>query len=381
MRTATHRLISAALVAALTIALSAACGRSTAMDSYDSARTSPPGGGADGIPTSPDNDPTPLPPPTPTPPDTPAPPIITPVDPGPEPHQFLDVNEVASLLDEWASLSPQLMSTQTVATIDGSPSKALRIASPKARHNALIFAGVHGDEKIGVAVALGVAHRLIAGYARDDRVTRLLDATAVTIVPVTCPDGYAADSRTVDGGRDPNRTFPSPGAESVKSARCITALREFADRTPWRATMDVHASGRMVLLPWAYTSTPFADNGREVGYRRLGQKMGGLSGYQWGSVPSMVGYLAPGSSMDYFYVEGKRKNIPTCAMGLEVGTSKRPSESAIVTEIDKNWPMMQTFIEEAPTLFDTTYSGDLVADLIPLPHYPTFPEGFVMGEE
>jgi len=107
------------------------------------------------------------------------------------------------------------------------------------------------------------------------------------------------------------------------------------------------------------------------------QSMAQASSYRWGSVYSMVGYTADNSSIDWFYTEGKKLGLKTCAMGVEAGTSKIPAASAIKTEVDLNFQPLLIFIEKAPVLFG---SYDVVLDITP-PVYKDLSPYFVPGLE
>ena len=80
-------------------------------------------------------------------------------------------------------------------TLEGRAVKALEIAGnvngSDGRPVLVILGLQHGDEWPSGELALEFAHDLLAGYGRNDRVTPLLDALRVVVVPVVNPDGFA----------------------------------------------------------------------------------------------------------------------------------------------------------------------------------------------
>jgi hypothetical protein len=77
--------------------------------------------------------------------------------------------------------------------------------------------------------------------------------------------------------------------------------------------------------------------------------MSKLSGYRWGSVANMIGAEVTGSSVDWFYMEGKKLGINTCSMALETGTSKKPPRKQIKSETDRVYNALLNFISNGPT--------------------------------
>lgn len=300
-------------------------------------------------------------------------------DLGPEPSDYLDMGDVYKLLQKWQERAAPIATLHSYGKAQGYDLQYLRIHAG-ARADApkvLIDAATHGDEAISVATVLGVTHRLLSLYGREKEVTDLLKERDIYVVPMVCADGYARGSREVEG-QDPNRTFPHPGDPNRRSVQCITALRNLFHKEQFNATIDYHASGRMVLLPWGYTRQRFADGNRAAAYRNLGQKLASLAGYTWGQIPDMVGYTAPGSSVDYFYIEGKKANVNTFSVGIEVGVAKRPARSEIPIEVGRNFPLIIAFLKDAPQAFE---SEQLTTDTIHWPVPQKISPYFVPGKE
>lgn len=82
-------------------------------------------------------------------------------------------------------------------------------------------ANMHGNEAVGRELVVNMALYLLANYGTDDRVTRLVNATDLWMMPSLNPDGFEAASeghcyqvagggagRANARGQDLNRNFP-----------------------------------------------------------------------------------------------------------------------------------------------------------------------------
>lgn len=67
---------------------------------------------------------------------------------------------------------------------------------------------MHGNEPPGKVLCLNLIETLLTEYGADPRITALVDETAIWIVPLMNPDGYARKSRYNAAGIDLNRSFP-----------------------------------------------------------------------------------------------------------------------------------------------------------------------------
>ncbi len=70
------------------------------------------------------------------------------------------------------------------------PLHALEIGSRKARRNILIIGQHHGDEVMGVEVALAFAEHLASNYSKNRRIKAILDEFRFWIIPTKNPEGY-----------------------------------------------------------------------------------------------------------------------------------------------------------------------------------------------
>ncbi len=68
---------------------------------------------------------------------------------------------------------------------------------------------IHGDETVGTEMCLYFVDYLLNQYGVTDRITRLVNRTAIWVVPLMNPDGQVAVTRYNANGYDLNRSFPA----------------------------------------------------------------------------------------------------------------------------------------------------------------------------
>ncbi len=224
---------------------------------------------------------------------------------GAAPSNYLSLSDIEALLAKWAKAGPGLLEYKVFGTSNGKNNVYLRVSKAVSTGQSdlpkvLIDAGTHGDEWIGPAIVLGFMHHYISQYGKDAEITELINTRDVYFIPVVSPTGYSTKSRDEEG-QDPNRSFPLHGATPTTS---ISNLMSLFRQVGFNATIDYHASGRMMLTPWGYTSSQFDEGGLGAKQRTLVAEMVASqtgSKYRWGSIVSMVGYVADNSSIDWFY--------------------------------------------------------------------------------
>ena len=67
---------------------------------------------------------------------------------------------------------------------------------------------IHGNEPLGTEMCLYFIDMLLTNYGMDQRITDLIDNTAIWIVPLMNPDGLELSRRANANGYDLNRNFP-----------------------------------------------------------------------------------------------------------------------------------------------------------------------------
>jgi hypothetical protein len=295
---------------------------------------------------------------------------------GTEPTSYLNLDTMQSQMTSFASKCPDFIKTESYGTAGNTKNMYMRVSKAVSGGSSLpkllITGATHGDEWISAAIVYNFAFRYINGYNKDTKITQLINSRDVYFVPVVNPRGYSAKSR-YEEGKDPNRSYPfnNNGASPTTS---ISNIMKLFQNVGFNATIDYHASGRMVLTPWAYTNNKFNEGTVTTKVNSIASQMASTSGYKWGQVPSMVGYTADGSSLDWYYFEGKKRGLSTVSMGVEAGTTKIPAASQIKTETDLNYKGLLTFIESSPL---NSYGDSSITP----PKYNDISEYFVPGLE
>ena len=67
---------------------------------------------------------------------------------------------------------------------------------------------IHGNERVCTEMCLYFIDLLLTEYGKDERITNLVDSTAIWIVPLMNPDGLESNTRGNANGVDLNRNFP-----------------------------------------------------------------------------------------------------------------------------------------------------------------------------
>lgn len=197
-----------------------------------------------------------------------------------------------------------------------------RVGVDEGEPEVLINYAIHGDEIIVVECALDLLYTLAERYDEDPRVRDLVDTYDLWIVPVVSPDGFAARSREV-GGVDPNREFPYPEDPDRRPIPVIEAAVRFFEAHRFAGTLDFHAFGELVLLPYGAsfdrppTWTALSDVARELA---------AVGGYEPVQISTLLGGLAIGGSVDYYLWRGGGIHL-----AVEMATSKAPPTSEIPT--------------------------------------------------
>lgn len=187
-------------------------------------------------------------------------------------------DEMYAEIDALAAQYPELVEIGEYGrSVQGRPLMFIKIARKDGgkRPEAMIAAGIHGNEWIGNRVAMGAARRLLEGAKSDPWIAKLLDGTAFYILPCLNPDGYVktwelrddnkapwTEMRKNANGVDPNRNFPLPaertvddelaGSDDPASIRYTgphpysepetAAVRDFAAARSLFAAIDLHSA-------------------------------------------------------------------------------------------------------------------------------------------
>lgn len=223
-------------------------------------------------------------------------------------------------------------------TGQGRPLYALHLSvAPANAPEILLTAATHGDELITVEVLLAITDRLVQGYGSDPRINRILSAYNLYIIPAVNADGFVSKDR-YDNGRDPNRSFPWPGNASATPTPAIKEMIKFFHSHNFVGSIDFHASGQLLMFPWAYTDG-LVGKDELAWFKTTTQAMAKVNGYTAGQISHIL-YVAQGSSADYYHWKNK-----TYALGIEMATTKVPSTAQIPNVVKENMESTLLFLE------------------------------------
>jgi len=256
--------------------------------------------------------------------------------------KYRSYQDVINTFKNLAEKNPDIASYEVLGkSTEGRDQPMLRISgmSPgeaeSARLPAILYQGCHhAREYLSVEMPLRFAEYLVAQYATNDAVKRLVDTREIYIAPMINPDGHVYDySNGVSGkswrksrkpvgngvyGVDLNRNYgyqwggggasASPSSDTYRGASGfseieIQNIRDFvkAKRHRMEVNLDFHSFSELILYPWGYTYDPIADTTAFQVHTQMAKQMAVWNGYTPQSAADL--YIASGVSMDYFYGE------------------------------------------------------------------------------
>lgn len=252
---------------------------------------------------------------------------------------YRDFAKVENDLKAMAVNYPKIAGIETYGVTKGGRSMyALKLSTGgENKPRLMITAATHGDELITTEVLFSLTNELLAGYGLDTRLTKILDSRDVYIIPVVSPDSFEARERYVQR-QDPNRSYPWPENTTNATVDVIQAMMDYTNKMKFTGSLDLHAYGRLVMYPWAYTKK-VPDSKDETGFIDLVKSMAKDNQYKAGQISKTI-YVAEGSSADYFYWKSG-----TRAIAAELGREKIPHYSKIKVVVNESREMVWTFLE------------------------------------
>lgn len=126
---------------------------------------------------------------------------------------YHDYAEVTEVLQQFAEEYPELTRLVSLGkSMEGREMWAILITDnpdiEEAEPEFKYVSTIHGDEPVGTEMTLLFIGRLLRDYGVDDRITTLVNETAIWIVPLMNPDGLEHRTRFNAQGIDLNRAFP-----------------------------------------------------------------------------------------------------------------------------------------------------------------------------
>jgi len=258
--------------------------------------------------------------------------------------KYKNYSEVVNLMNDIQKKYPKYVTVHTY----GKSARGLDLIYMKISDNVkideeepelLITAATHGDELITTESLMRFIVNMMESKDSDTRVASLIQDHELYFIPVVNPDGFTKRRRYTADGTDPNREYPYPNKPNKDSVQCIKKEIEFFHTRNFAGSMDLHASGEMIMYPWGYTkgSVPAAD---KVMFETLGKAMAQDNKYRVGQISKII-YVAPASSADYFYWKSG-----TIAFGIELAKNKVPRSRKIEGIVKETTSMIYTFIEK-----------------------------------
>ena len=254
-------------------------------------------------------------------------------------NQYRKFADVESDLKKIAETYPQMATLQTYGVSkQGRNLYVLKLSTGgENKPRLMVTAATHGDELITTEVLFSLTQELLTGFNKDSRLTKILNARDIYIIPVVSPDSFEARERYVQG-KDPNRSYPWPDKPENPSVDVIQAMMDFTNKMKFTGSLDLHAYGRLVMYPWGYTrkAPPVND---VTGFKDIVQTMAKDNQYEAGQISTTI-YVAAGSSADYFYWK-----TGTRAIAAELGRDKVPAYSKIPAIVNESREMVWSFLE------------------------------------
>jgi carboxypeptidase T len=207
------------------------------------------------------------------------------------PDGYYRLSDVDQFIDRIEGAHPDLVEVVEIGrSFEGGPIRAVKISDHVERDEphepeVLITAGVHAREQPPIHYALNLIRDLVEGHSRDPAVRKLVGERQIWVVPCVNPDGRAYDFGPTGGdqrhwrknrgvnpdgsvGTDLNRN--SPLRWGLSDAQGVSplyqgsapfsepesrALRDLVDQRRFRAWLDIHSAGGVLLTPRYLTET------------------------------------------------------------------------------------------------------------------------------
>lgn len=264
---------------------------------------------------------------------------------------------------------------------------------------------IHARERQGGETAVYLIHLLTDNYGSDPRITNIVDSRELWIVPMVNPDGAEYDMsdgvfrhwrknrQPIPGssaiGVDLNRQFGfkwaccggasnNPFSDYYRGSQPwwapeVRAYRDFVNsrviggRQQIREILSLHAAGRLILWPYAYTR---ADHPRTMRYDdwrtfvAVGRKLAALNGYR--PMQSSDLYIDDGDMDDWAYHEHR---IFAITFELKPGKPRRgaPTLAQLQADEESNRPAILLYLEYADCPYRAAGAGLAAKHCAPQP--------------
>ena len=259
------------------------------------------------------------------------------------------------------------------------------VGSDENESEVFVVGQLHANERATGEMALYLVNLLVDGYGNDSRITDIVNSREIWIVPMANPDGAEYDMsdgvvrnwrknrQPIAGssyiGIDPNRQFgfkwnccgggsnnpSSPKyrgtepwqAPETRAYRDFILSRVVGGEQQLDVALSIHAQGRLVLWPYAYTKKDHPPTMRYDDWRAfvaLGKDLGALNGYRPRQTSDL--YVVDGDEGDWAY---HSQGIFAYAFELAAGNPERmrPTLSQLQADQARNRPALLLLLEMA----------------------------------
>lgn len=198
-------------------------------------------------------------------------------------------------------------------TMGGREMVAIKIAksmtSTVQRPGVLITGSIHGNEFLNIENNL--PEWFLKNRDTSPGLKKFLDNNGMLIiVPIYNPDGYDARRRENNNGTDLNRDYDGPTEgvtkfkeqESKNFKNMLTQQVQQAN-LKLKMTFDYHCCEGAIIYPWGHKKERLPTTALELHKKRSAMMINHFasSNYKAGQLMDILGYLASGASMDYFW--------------------------------------------------------------------------------
>ena len=232
-----------------------------------------------------------------------------------------------------------------------------RLDAPSGGPRTLFIANMHGDESAGRELMVYLLRDLLAGYGKDERITRILNGSQVFIMPSMNPDGFEERQRWNANYKDLNRSFPDftddPDDRSAGRPAEVAAVMGLHDRYAFANSLNFHGGEVCFNMPWdtqpnrddrekfgddAYMNSlarAYASTNRTMFNNNTGTFDDGVTyGYEW--------YEVNGGMQDWSIVYRD-----TTHATIELSYAKFVSENSLATVWNENRESLLDFLDRS----------------------------------
>ena len=221
---------------------------------------------------------------------------------------------------------------------------------------------MHGDESVGAEMCLRFLDLLTTEYGLDQRITTLVDTTAIWILPVMNPDGLEAGTRYNADGFDLNRSFPAYPDDFTKPVFTgppldlegrppeVAAVIQWTLENSFVLSANFHSGDLVVNYPYdddgqpSGVETPTPDDDL---FKDIARRYSVHNGPMWNSTRFSDGitngsawYTVRGGMQDWNYRYAGCNEVT-----IELSETKSPPSSALPSLWEDNRESMLSYAE------------------------------------